>query len=131
MNIVGPLSIPKQNSDTFLNAICILLNSAAAASAPFGTDSFAFTLCLALFPFLLFFGLVILRKIQCQRPARARTNVSANADKTLTALVEHVLQTDYNALKIGLASLANVIANFAKIDCWCCVGNDDKSKQCE
>jgi hypothetical protein len=64
----------------------------------------------------LFVGLVVLGQVQCHGATRVRTNVLANTNQTLTALVEHVFETNDDALKILLTSLLDVIAHLAQVD---------------
>mmetsp|Transcript_24724 Transcript_24724/g.70925 ORF Transcript_24724/g.70925 Transcript_24724/m.70925 type:complete len:257 (+) Transcript_24724:38-808(+) len=69
----------------------------------------------ALLSFLLVF-LVVLGEIQSHGLARVGSDILANSDQTVAALVKHILETDDNALTIRATSLLNVIANFQQVD---------------
>jgi len=59
---------------------------------------------------------VKLGQVESQRVARVGLHVTANANQTLAVLVEHVLEANDDALEIGLAALANVVADLAEVD---------------
>lgn len=89
-----------------------------------GQLSSTLTLDLALgcFPFLRFFrlflfALVVLSQVQRKSATGIRSYILANTHQRLTAFVKHVFQTNYNALKVHLAALLDVIAHFSQVDC--------------
>lgn len=75
---------------------------------------------LAFLPHLLrfiFLFLVVLGQVQGNGTARRGSHIFTDANQTITSLIEHVFQTNDDALEICPASLLNVVADFAQIDC--------------
>ena len=68
--------------------------------------------------FLLFlFAFVVLSQVQRKSTTGIRPHILANAYQRLTAFVKHIFQTYYNALKVHLAALLDIVANFSQIYC--------------
>ena len=71
-------------------------------------------------------NMLVMLKIPQKRPTSrtpspklqaVKKSIFADANQTITSLIEHVFQTNDDALEICPASLLNVVADFAQIDC--------------
>ena len=100
----------------------LFITGASTAAGPRGslrgfcpTCTLRLSLCAALFGGR-FFLLVKRCQVESESPRGTCTNVSANSNKTLTALVKRVFQADHNALEVRLAPLADVVAHFSQVN---------------
>jgi hypothetical protein len=61
-------------------------------------------------------GTGVLHQVQRHRLTGSHAKVTTDSHQRLTVLVKLILETNHNALKVGLTALCNVVAYFAQID---------------
>jgi hypothetical protein len=65
--------------------------------------------------FILLF--VVLRQVQRDSATGVGPHILTDTHQSIASLIEHVFETNHNALAIRLASLLNVVADLEQIDC--------------